>query len=199
MRRLLKHLLWIIPLIIVIAVVSLVAYAAMARRADARYHSRLQKTIQVTSDGFQHEEEMPLQFSCKGRGMAPHIRWMSAPEGTKSYVLISMDWDAPAPWFKLFSVVHWLLYNIPAGMNEIPQDSSSAELSRKNITPGLNIVRQPGYVAPCPPLGTHRYEFRVYALDVDRIEPASNDKAGVMQAMDGHILAYGELVGLKSP
>jgi phosphatidylethanolamine-binding protein (PEBP) family uncharacterized protein len=63
----------------------------------------------------------------------------------------------------------------------------------------LNISGQPGYMAPCPPVGTHRYEFRVYALDVGSIQPSTKDKAGVMSAMDGHILSYGELVGLKRP
>jgi len=72
-------------------------------------------------------------------------------------------------------------------------------LIERNIVPGLNVGGQPGYVPPCPPLGTHRYEFRVYALDVSQLQPATSDKAGLIAAMDGHIFAYGELIGLKSP
>jgi Raf kinase inhibitor-like YbhB/YbcL family protein len=197
--KLLKHFLWIFPLVILLAVISLVAYAATTRSADERYHSTLRKTLQVSSSGFQHEQEMPIDFSCRGRSMAPNIQWTGAPEGTRSFALVTMDWDAPSPRLKLFSVVHWLVYNIPAGVNEIPQDSSSTILARRNIASGLNFAGQPGYLPPCPPLGTHRYEFRVYALDVDRLQPASNDKAGLMNAMKGHVLGYGDLVGLRGP
>ena len=199
MKRILKHLLWIIPLILVIAVVSLAAYAATARSADANYHSKLQKTIQVSSNSFQNDQEMPAEFSCKGKATAPGIQWTNPPDGAKSYALIAMDWDAPSPSLRLFPVVHWVLYNIPPQTRGIPQGSTNADLTQDKIIPGLNIAGQPGYMAPCPPLGTHRYEFHVYALDVDGIQPASNDRAGVMKAMDGHVLGYGELVGLKSP
>ena len=114
MKRVLKHLLWIVPLVLVIAVLSLVVYAATARRADVRYHSSLSKTLQVSSTSFQHEQEMPVDVSCRGAGMAPDIKWSGAPAGTKSYALIAMDWDAPSPRLKLLTVVHWILYNIPS-------------------------------------------------------------------------------------
>ena len=198
-KRILKHLVWIIPVILILIVVSLVAVTAAARRTDAQYHAKLPKTIQVTSDSFQHGQEMPGDLSCRGSATAPDIQWTQAPEATKSFSLIAMDWDAPSPRVRLFPVVHWVVYNIPATTTQIPKNSSSALLSQKGMTPGLNIARQPGYMAPCPPLGKHRYEFRIYALDVDRIDPAKNDKDGVIQAMQGHVLAYGELVGLKGP
>ncbi len=198
MKKVLKHLLWIVPTILVLAIVSLAAYAATARNADANYHNKLQKTIQVSSKSFQSGQEMPLEFSCRGTSTAPAMAWANAPDGTKSYALIAMDWDAPTPRLRLFPVVHWILYNIPRDTTEIPQGTANADLTQNKIVPGLNIAGQPGYMAPCPPLGTHRYEFRVYALDVDQLQPESNDRAGVMKAMEGHILGYGELVGLKS-
>ena len=199
MKRVLKHLLWIVPSILVLAIVALAAYAASARSADASYHNKLQKTIQVSSKSFQSGQEMPLEFSCRGTSTAPAIQWMNAPDGTRSYTLIAMDWDAPSPRLRLFPIVHWILYNIPQDMTEIPPGSANADLTRNKIVPGLNIARQPRYMAPCPPLGTHRYEFRIYALDIDQLQPPSNDRAGLMKAMEGHILGYGELVGLKSP
>ena len=199
MKRILKHLLWIVPLMVVTAAASLAAYTATVRSADAAYHSKLTKTLEVSSNSFQNEREMPANFSCKGNGKAPDIQWANPPERTKSYGLTTMDWDAPSPRLPLFPVVHWVLYNIPGDRTEIPEGSTNAYLEREKIVPGLNIAGQPGYMPPCPPLGTHRYEFRVYALDVDQLRPASNDKAGVMKAMEGHILSYGELVGLKSP
>src|SRR6266850_1816858 len=153
MKRILKHLLWIIPSILVIAVVSLAAYAATARSADVNYHSRLQKTIQVSSNSFQNEQEMPVEFSCKGKSTAPDIKWTNPPEGAKSYALIAMDWDAPSPSLRLFPVVHWVLYNIAPGRTEIPQGSTNADLTQDKIVPGLNIAGEVGYMAPCPPLG----------------------------------------------
>jgi Raf kinase inhibitor-like YbhB/YbcL family protein len=199
MKRILKHLLWIIPAIIAIAVVSLASYAAMARSADRSYHAKLQKSIQVSSKSFQNEQEMPVEFSCKGKSIAPALQWTTPAQGAKSYALITMDWDAPSPSLRLFPITHWVLYNIPAEMNEIPAGSTNADLMRSKVVPGLNIAGQPGYTAPCPPLGTHRYEFRIYALDAEQIQPASNDRAGLLKSMEGHVLGYGELVGLKSP
>src|SRR5438045_3925962 len=166
MKRILKHLLWIIPSLLVVAVVSLAAYDATARSADAGYHAKLRKTIQVSSNSFQNEQEMPAEFSCKGKSMAPDIQWTNPPDGAKSYALIAMDWDAPSPGLRLFPVVHWVLYNIPPQRTEIPKGSTNENLTEDKIVPGLNISGQPGYMPPCPPLGTHRYEFHVYALDV---------------------------------
>jgi len=197
--KILKHLPWIIPLLLVLAVGALMASTALDRRTDRRYHAGLRKALEVHSNSFEHEGEMPVEFSCKGRGMAPHIQWTSAPDGTKSFALIATDWDAPAPWLRLFSVAHWVLFNIPASTTQIPRDSSSDDLIRVGINSGNNMSRRPGYIAPCPPFGTHRYEFRVYALDVDQIHPSSNDKSGIMQAMNGHVIAYGELIGLRRP
>ena len=199
MKRVLKHLLWIVPAILVIAVASLATYAATTRSADTRYHAKLQKTIQVSSNSFKAGQEMPVEFSCRGKSTAPDITWTYPAQGTKSYALIAMDWDAPSLSLRLFPVTHWILYNIPPQTIQIPEGFTNAALATQKIVPGLNIAGQPGYMAPCPPLGTHRYEFRIYALDVDQIQPASNDRAGVLKAMDGHILGYGELVGLKSP
>jgi Raf kinase inhibitor-like YbhB/YbcL family protein len=199
MKRALKHLLWIIPSILVIAVVSLASYAAMARNTDRTYHAKLQKTIQVSSKSFQNEQEIPVEFSCKGKSTAPAVQWTKPADGAKSYALITMDWDAPSPSLRLFPITHWVLYNIPPDMMEIPEGSTNADLTRSKIVPGLNIAGQPGYAAPCPPLGTHRYEFRIYALDADQINPVSNDRAGLLKSMEGHVLGYGELVGLKSP
>jgi Raf kinase inhibitor-like YbhB/YbcL family protein len=199
MKRIFKHLLWVIPLILLITVVSLAGYAANARGADRSYHSNIQNSIRVRSNNFQAEQEIPVEFSCKGAAISPHIRWDDRPSGARSYALVMMDWDAPFPNLRLFAVVHWVLYNIPQDVREIPQGVSTEELATQSIEAGWNMGGQPGYVAPCPPFGMHRYEFRVYALDVDRIQPASKTRADIMKAMEGHILAYGELAGWRKP
>jgi Raf kinase inhibitor-like YbhB/YbcL family protein len=198
-QRFLKHLLWIIPAIVVLAIVSAVAYTAAARRADDRYHSSLQKSLIVESDGFENLQEMPAEYSCKGAAAQPQIRWSRVPDGTRSFALIASDWDVPSPHLRLASVTHWVLYNIPVDTTEIPKNSPDGFFDRKQIVRGLNMGRQPDYAAPCPPTGVHRYEFRVYALDVPQLQPTDRDASGVMQAMSGHILAYGELVGLRRP
>jgi Raf kinase inhibitor-like YbhB/YbcL family protein len=199
MKKVFKHLLWVVPLILLITVVSLAGSAANARDADRTYHSNIQNSIRVSSRNFQPEQEIPVEFSCKGRATSPHILWDNVPSGARSYVLVMMDWDAPFPNLRLFAVVHWVLYNISQDVREIPQGVSGEELADRRIEAGLNMGGQPGYVAPCPPFGMHRYEFRVYALDVDQIQPASGTKADIMKAMEGHILAYGELAGLRRP
>lgn len=136
---------------------------------------------------------MPAQYSCKGAGSSPEISWTGAPAGAKSYALVTMDWDAPSPILKLMAVTHWVLYNIPAGVTEIAEKATNDDLKKQNISLGLNIAGGEGYTPPCPPLGAHQYIFRVYAIDVDTIQPASNSRSAVMAAIQGHILGYGEL------
>ena len=199
MKRILKHLLWIIPTLIVVAVIAGVAYTASARSTEAQYHASLPKSLQVTSNDFQNGAEMPVQFSCKGAGISPQIQWTGAPENTKSFAMVTMDWDAPSPSLRMFPIVHWVVYNIPKDVTEIGQGWKSEDFAQRDISQGVNIAGQAAYAAPCPPLGQHQYTFHVYALDLDLIQPASNTKAGVMSAMQGHILAYGELIGMKSP
>ena len=198
MKRVLKHLLWIIPSLIVVAVLCLLAYTAYSRSSEDTYHSSLNNVLQVSSRDFEPEREMPVQFSCSGEGISPHIQWTGAPDGTKSFALIATDWDAPSPGFRLLQIVHWVLYNIPGDVAEIPQNTTAAALGQLKITPGLNIAGAPEYAPPCPPLGQHQYIFRVYALDVEQLQPDSNTKGGLLRAMQGHILGYGQLIGISS-
>ncbi len=163
---------------------------------DDAYHIFLNKSLRVTSKDFFDAEEMPSAFTCRGEARSPHIAWTNAPAQTKSYAVVTMDWDAPSPELRLFPVVHWVLYNIPQSVAEIPEGVSNAELHRMKIATGLSMGRVDGYIAPCPPLGTHRYEFRVYALDVDELRPADPDKQGILKAMEGHVLGYGQITGL---
>ncbi len=194
----LKHLLWIVPLLLVAAAIVLSVTAANAREADTTYHATLNRSIQVSSKDFQDRGEMPVQFSCRGAGTSPHIAWTGGPENVQSYVLLATDWDAPSPILPLFAVPHWVVYNIPKGFMEIPQDSTPEKLARFDILVGAGIGGTREYIPPCPPLGQHEYEFRIYALDVPTIAPATNDKAGVLSAIEGHVLGYGELIGLFS-
>jgi Raf kinase inhibitor-like YbhB/YbcL family protein len=197
MKRL-KHLLWIIPSLGVLAILTVTVLASNALDRDSEYHQALVNSIQVRSDDFEHLEEMPVQFSCTGDGISPHIEWTVGPERTRSYALIATDWDAPSPSIRLVVVPHWILFNVPASLREIPQDVGTGQLSAENIVSGVTMGGAVGYLPPCPLHGRHQYQFRVYALDVDTLRPESNSRSDVLAAMEGHILAYGELIGLRT-
>jgi Raf kinase inhibitor-like YbhB/YbcL family protein len=197
MKRL-KHLLWIIPSLLIIAILTLTVLARNALNRDSDYHQALVSSVQVRSNDFGHLEEMPVQFSCAGDGISPQIEWTPGPEGTQSYALIATDWDAPSPNFRLLMVTHWILFNIPADVREIPQAVGNDQLSAEGIVSGAAMDGSLGYLPPCPPLGQHQYQFRVYAVDVDTIQPESNSRSDVLAALQGHVLAYGELIGLRA-
>jgi Raf kinase inhibitor-like YbhB/YbcL family protein len=169
--------------------------ASKARDADEAYHAALPKTLFVRSISFNGGADMSPSYTCKGEGVSPQISWDGVPENARSLVLIATDWDGPSPKFRLGNFTHWVLYNIPIEVPEIKSAVTSAELKRSNIDVGSNSSGAAAYMPPCPPLGKHRYVFRVYALDVPRIDPATPDRDGVMAAMKGRVLAYGDVVG----
>jgi len=130
-------------------------------------------------------EHIPSKYTCDGYNVNPPLNIRGIPEGTKSLVLIVDDPDAPiGTW------VHWVVWNIPP-KEEIGEDSVPG-------TEGLNDFRKHSYGGPCPPSGTHRYFFKVYALDTKLDLKRNSRKRDVERAMKGHILAQGQLVGLYS-
>ena len=100
--------------------------------------------------------------------------------------------------FRLFAVPHWVLFNIPTHLTEIPQNVGADSLTAEGVVVGTGMGGSLGYNPPCPPLGQHQYYFRVYALDVGTIQPESTSRPDVLAAIDGHILAYGDLIGLRT-
>lgn len=147
--------------------------------------------ISISIDGFNEGDMIPDKFTCEGKDVSPPISWTGIPGGTKSIALITDDPDAPGGTF-----VHWVLYNLPANIlklpESIPQDKTLADGSMQ----GMTDFGRPGYGGPCPPPGKpHRYYFKVYALDrkLD-LQPLAS-KSQVENAMKGHILAQGELMG----
>jgi Raf kinase inhibitor-like YbhB/YbcL family protein len=187
-------------LAIFVLALAFIAFAYMrassARDLDRAYHAALPKTVILQSISFSSGAEIPPSYTCKGEGVSPEVSWEGAPDQAKSYVLIATDWDGPTPRLRLGNFTHWILYNIPQDVHEIKSAATTAELAQKKIEIGNNSSDAAAYAPPCPPLGKHRYLFRVYALDVAQIHPASRDRDGVMDAMTGHVLAYGEFVGL---
>lgn len=139
--------------------------------------------FQVTSPAFHHNEKIPVQYTCSGEDVNPPLYIHGIPEGAKTLALIMDDPDAPMGIW-----VHWVLYNIPP-----------VEVIVENSVPGqqaLNSFGRIHYGGPCPPSGTHRYFFKLYALDTVLTPSPKWGKADVIKAMKGHVLAETELIGL---
>jgi hypothetical protein len=149
--------------------------------------------ITVTSEVFSEGEVIPEKYTCDDRDISPPLSWTGVPEEARSLVLIFDDPDAPAGTW-----VHWVVFDIPpdtSGLDEgIPPDESLADSSRQ----GVNDFGDFGYGGPCPPSGTHRYYFKLYALDKVLELSGRVTKDTLLKDMKGHILAEGQLMGKYS-
>jgi Raf kinase inhibitor-like YbhB/YbcL family protein len=148
----------------------------------------------LTSSAFTHQGSIPQQYTCQGRDMSPHLSWSGAPEGTKGFVLIVDDPDAPDPAAPKRTWVHWVLYAIPPDASSLSEGMTSAKLPA-GTREGTNDWNRTGYGGPCPPVGRHRYFHKLYALDVELADLGPARKAEVEKAMEGHVLAKTELIG----
>ena len=148
----------------------------------------------LTSAAFTHQGSIPQQYTCQGRDVSPPLSWSGAPEGTKGFVLIVDDPDAPDPAAPKRTWVHWVLYAIPPTATSLAEAVTTAKLPA-GTREGTNDWNRTGYGGPCPPVGRHRYFHNLYALDVELgdLGPARKDE--VEKAIDGHVLAKAELIG----
>jgi Raf kinase inhibitor-like YbhB/YbcL family protein len=144
----------------------------------------------ITSSAFSEGGMIPGQYTCDGPDISPDLSWEGVPEGTRSLALICDDPDAPAGTW-----VHWVLFNIPAGEKGLPAEIASKATLSNGALQGTNDFGRLGYGGPCPPRGTHRYYFKLYALDIFLSLNAGAKKAQVEAAMAGHILAQAQLMG----
>ena len=145
-------------------------------------------SLTLTSDAFANGQSIPAKYSCVGKNISPALAWNEPPAGTKSFALIVDDPDAPmGTW------VHWVLFNIPASTANLQENADSSTMSA-----GKNSSGNTRYDGPCPPNGTHRYFFKLYALDATLSLSPGASKEQVLKAMEGHILANGELMGTFS-
>lgn len=149
----------------------------------------------LRSPSFSHMENMPSLFTCEGKDRSPALSWSDPPEGTVCYALIVDDPDAPDPKAPRMTWVHWILFNIPVHVRELKEGISKEELPTGTME-GLNDWQKTGYGGPCPPIGKHRYFFKLYALDQE-IESLDNpSKRELERAMEEHILGKAELIGM---
>jgi len=149
--------------------------------------------ITITSTAFSEGSMIPQNYTCDGEDISPPLVWSGVPDGTKSLALICDDPDAPmGTW------VHWVLFNIPPHIMELPANIPPEKIIQNGAKHGINDFRKFGYGGPCPPGGTHRYYFKLYALDTEINVEAGINKAQLLQAMEGHILTEGQLMGRYS-
>ncbi len=146
--------------------------------------------FELKSSAFANGSSIPAKYTCDGDDIAPPLSWSGSPAGTKSFAIIADDPDAPAGTW-----VHWVAWNIPASAVSFAEGlAKSAQLS-DGTKQGITDFRRPGYGGPCPPSGTHRYFFKLYALDAMLDLPLSAGKAQLEAAMQGHVLGRTQLMG----
>lgn len=150
--------------------------------------------LHLSSVAFEHEAPMPARLTCEGADRSPALHWSGLPAGTRSLALVVDDPDAPDPAAPRMTWVHWVLYNLPPGVDGLPEGVAPGQLPT-GTRPGTNDWGRTGYGGPCPPVGRHRYFHKLYALDVVLPDLKQPDKAHLMKAMEGHILAHTALVG----
>jgi Raf kinase inhibitor-like YbhB/YbcL family protein len=150
--------------------------------------------MQIASSAFAENQSIPRQYTCEGSDASPPLAWSGVPPGAKSLVLIVDDPDAPDPAAPRMTWVHWLLYNLPPGTSALPEGVAHGALPAGTLE-GLNDWRRTGYGGPCPPIGRHRYFFKLYALDRLLPDLGRPTKPVLEKAMQGHVLGEAALVG----
>jgi hypothetical protein len=150
--------------------------------------------MQISSPAFDDNGSIPLLHTCDGQDVSPALNWSDAPPEAKSLVLIVDDPDAPDPAAPKMTWVHWVLYNIPADASGLAENAGSGDLPG-HTREGINDWGRTGYGGPCPPIGRHRYYFKLYALDAVLPDLGNPGKEKLLQAMQGHVLDQAELIG----
>ena len=146
--------------------------------------------MEIKSPAFENEGMIPSEYTCDGKNISPQIKWENIPDHTKSLALICDDPDAPAgDW------VHWVIFNIPPDVTELEENIPLSKELKNGAVQGLNDFRKNGYGGPCPPSGTHRYYFKLFALDKMLAPDANAKKQDLLDAMQGHILAQAQIMG----
>jgi Raf kinase inhibitor-like YbhB/YbcL family protein len=148
--------------------------------------------LTISSPAFANNDMIPMRYTCEGEDISPPLAFGGIPAGAASLALIVDDPDAPDPAAPKMTWVHWLVYNLdPAiaglseGVTELPSPAGS----------GRNDFGRTRYGGPCPPIGNHRYMFKLYALDTILPDLGTPDKETLLRAMEGHILEKAVLIG----
>ncbi len=174
-------------IILIIIISSILIFSTLAQNNE----EVTTMALNLQSSAFKNLETIPTKYTCSGDNISPPLSWKNRPEGAKSFALICDDPDAPGQTW-----VHWVIYNIPAGVTHLPEKiPHTGELDNGTLQ-GNNDFGDLGYGGPCPPTGpAHRYFFKLYALDI-KLNPGSGaSSSDILKAMKGHILDETELIG----
>lgn len=172
---------------------AVIMAAAIGCGAAANQQARGTMALTIGSSAFEHMASIPPRYTCDGADVSPPLNWQGVDDGAKSLVLIVDDPDAPDPAAPKLTWVHWVVYNLPPELGGLPEGGARAlPAAAKN---GRNDWRRTGYGGPCPPVGRHRYFFKLYALDVVLANLGEPTKAELESAMRGHIVQQAELIG----
>lgn len=147
-------------------------------------------SIVLTSSAFTDGSDIPTKYTCDGEDVSPPLEWSNLPQSTKSIALIVDDPDAPGRAF-----VHWVLYAVSPDSGGLPEGVPAGGVTPQGARHGTNGFKRTGYGGPCPPSGSHRYFFKLYALDSGLGLEAGASKSDLLQAMEGRVLAQGQLMG----
>jgi Raf kinase inhibitor-like YbhB/YbcL family protein len=181
-----------LPLCLVIALLAVAGCERAQTGPLADIQGQASKTLTVSSVAFKAGATIPTRYTCSGEDISPALAWSGAPKNTKAFALVFDDPDGANPAF-----THWLLANIPATEQSLAENASHDGTLSNGAIQGQNDFRKTGYGGPCPPPGdAHHYHFAVYALDATLSLQPGFSKQQLASAMQGHTLAWGELVGL---
>ena len=144
----------------------------------------------IKSSAFVEGGMIPSKYTCDERDISPPLEWKDVPAGVKSFALICDDPDAPGGIW-----VHWVVYNIPSNISRLEENIKPEPGAKNTMLQGSNSWSRTGYGGPCPPSGTHRYYFKLYALDEMLSLKPGMSKMQLLDAMKGHVLAEAQLMG----
>jgi Raf kinase inhibitor-like YbhB/YbcL family protein len=151
-------------------------------------------SLTIGSPAFQHEQPIPTRFTCEGEDISPALRWEGPPDGVQTLALLVEDPDAPDPLAPQTIFTHWIVYNLPVGSTGLVENAGAETLPR-GARLGQNDFGRTRWGGPCPPIGEHRYFFKLYALDSPLPTAVILTRRGLLDALEGHVLGYAELIG----
>ncbi|HMG74820.1 MAG TPA: YbhB/YbcL family Raf kinase inhibitor-like protein [Pyrinomonadaceae bacterium] len=183
-----------ISVIVVLALFLLLFLSCAGRQPQiaqpANTPTQNKAEIKLTSAAFKDGQPIPRAYTCDGVNISPPLEWSGVPRTAKTIAIICDDPDAPGGTW-----VHWVLYNLPAENIGLVENLPATETLKSGGFQGKNDFGKTAYGGPCPPSGTHRYFFRIYALDSELPLKAGATKAELMKAMDDHVVLQGQLMG----
>jgi Raf kinase inhibitor-like YbhB/YbcL family protein len=174
----------------IVMVFSIFCFCQNKKQSLPQKEEEKKMDIEITSTAFNEGGMIPTKYTCDGPDISPPLAWSSVPENTMSIALICDDPDTPVGTW-----VHWVLFNLLPETKELPENLPTREILSNGAKQGRNGSRRIGYSGPCPPGGTHRYYFKIYALNTKLDLEPDVEKKELVEAMEGHILAEGQLMG----